>query len=203
MNKHWFIVLLLLFLNSVVLHAQKNELSLGVCFGYGNEFNNNDYTYENRYFKISADYQLKKGKMLAYELVLQPEVNFSRHQLLNLYFVTPEEPDYQNKREEFTKLKNLHEYVLNIGLRVRKSITQKSSVYLTGSIGPMLVDTETERLSKGFAFSDVLALGFSFNFQTIRFDTNVNVRHTSNGGFQKSNAGYNTFNFEIGTAFSL
>ncbi|MCG2610420.1 acyloxyacyl hydrolase [Flavobacterium sp. SM15] len=202
LERDCFLIVLLL-VNCTYVHAQIGWFRLGFCYGFGSEFNNSDYTYQNRYFKISTDYRLKKGKFLDYELVVQPEINFSKHQLKNLYFITPEELDYQHKREEFSKLKNLHEYVLNLGLRVRKAITTKSSIYLLGSVGPMLIDTETERLSKGFAFSDVLTLGVSFKVEKLSFDINGNVRHTSNGGFQGSNAGFNTFNLEFGTAFSL
>ena len=67
----------------------------------------------------------------------------------------------------------------------------------------MISDTETERLSKGFAFSDVLAVGLSYNLRKIRFDITPSVRHVSNAGLQSSNAGFNTKNIDFGLVYNL
>ena len=67
----------------------------------------------------------------------------------------------------------------------------------------MITDTETERLSKGFAFSDVLALGFSLKVDKVIFDVRPSLRHVSNAQLQSSNAGFNTSNIEFGISFSL
>ena len=123
--------------------------------------------------------------------------------MLNFYFVKPEEPDYLEKREKYTQLKEVHEYVLNIGFLVRKPIGKKCSLYVLGSIGPMITDTETERMSDGFAFADVLALGFSARLQKLQFDLRPGIRHVSNAGLGAENAGYNTKNIEFGISYSL
>jgi hypothetical protein len=122
--------------------------------------------------------------------LIQPEINFATHQLLNLYFVQPKDPNYLEKRAQYTALKDVKEYVLNIGFIARKPISKNTSIYVLGSIGPLITDTETERLSKGFAFSDVLAFGFSLKINKLTFDIRPNIRHVSNAGFQKSNAGF-------------
>jgi hypothetical protein len=72
-----------------------------------------------------------------------------------------------------------------------------------GSVGPLITDTETERLSKGFAFSDVLAVGLSTKIGTVTFDIRPSLRHVSNAGLNESNAGYNTKNIEFGVSFPL
>jgi len=148
-------------------------------------------------------YVVKETKNFKYELVLQPELNFATHQLLNLYFVTPREPNYVEKREIYTKLKNIKEYALGIGLCVRTPISKWASIYALASIGPMITDTETERLSRGFAFSDVLALGISIKVDKVVFDFRPSLRHVSNGGLGSSNAGFNTKNIEFGISMSL
>jgi hypothetical protein len=76
--------------------------------------------------------------------------------LFNLYFVTPDEPNFQERRDRFTQLKDIIEWVFHVGFLVRKPISKQFSIYLIASIGPMITNTETERLSAGFAFSDVL-----------------------------------------------
>ena len=181
----------------------KRETSIGFHYGFGNEIKNSNYTYTNHYYKAQLCYLVKETNHFKYELVLQPELNFATHQLLNLYFVTPEEANYIEKREKFTKLKDIKEYALGIGLCVRKPISKIASVYVLASIGPMITDTETERLSKGFAFSDVLALGFSLKVDKVLFDVRPSLRHVSNAQLQSSNAGFNTSNIEFGMSLAL
>ena len=199
--------LLLILLFSVVIKIsaqdEKSKFAVGFNYGFGSEFSNKDYTFTNHFYKLQLYYKLKETKHFQYEILIQPEVNFGKHQLLNFYFVKPEEPDYLEKREKYTQLKEVHEYVLNIGFLVRKPIGKKCSFYILGSIGPMITDTETERMSDGFAFADVLAVGFSLNVNKFQFDLRPSVRHVSNAGLGSANAGYNTKNIEVGISYSL
>ncbi|MEW5676483.1 acyloxyacyl hydrolase [Flavobacterium enshiense] len=185
--------------------AQSNDkpYGLGFSYGFGDEIRRKDYTFRNQFVKMQFDYRFKNGKYLKYAMVVQPELNFGEHQLLNKYFVQPDEPNYEALREEYTQIKNVREYILNLGLLVRKPLGKSFSVYLLGSIGPMVTDTRTERLSKGFAFSDVIALGFSVKTADAYFDIRPSLRHVSNGGLQSSNAGFNTQNIEICMLFDL
>ncbi len=191
------------FVITAAQQVQKHPMDIGLHYGFGDEIKNTDYTYTNHYIKPQLYWQLKKGRHFTYQVLLQPEINFATHQLINFYFVTPDEPDYEEKREEYTKLKDIHEYVLNVGFLVRKPLTKHFSIYILGSVGPMFTDRETERLSKGFAFSDVLSLGFSYRVKNITFDLRPNIRHTSNAGLQSSNAGFNTANIEFGFSLPL
>lgn len=181
----------------------KGETNIGFYYGFGNELKNSNYTYTNHYYKVQLCYLIKQTNQFKYELVIQPELNFVTHQLLNLYFVKQEEPNFEEKREKFTKLKDIKEYSLGIGLWVRKPVSKIASIYVLASIGPMITDTETERLSKGFAFSDVIALGFSLKVDKVIFDIRPSLRHVSNAGLQSSNAGFNTKNIEFGLSLIL
>jgi hypothetical protein len=203
MKKKLLVVLFFMLLQNSFSQEKKHPMFVGLHYGFGNEIKNTDYTYTNRYVKGQLYYVIKIKKDLSFELLLQPEINCATHQLLNLYFVTPDEPDFEEKRARYTQLKDINEYVLNVGFIVRKPLSKTFSIYVLGSIGPMFTDTETERLSKGFAFSDVLALGFSLKTKKVIFDFRPNLRHTSNAGLQKSNAGFNTFNFEFGVALPI
>lgn len=189
-------------LSSVGFCQEKtSKFAVGVSYGIGNEFANSDYSYTNRYVKGQLYYDLKKTKNFKFQILLEPELNFATHQLLNFYFVTPDEPDFEEKRTRFKKLKDIHEYVLHIGFLVRKPISKQFSVYVLGSVGPMITDTETERLSKGFSFSDVVGLGISYQRKHVTFDFRPNLRHNSNAGLQSSNAGFNTLNYDFGVVF--
>ncbi|RUT71703.1 hypothetical protein D0817_03185 [Flavobacterium cupreum] len=194
-----------LFLCLFRLQGQEGEsnFSVGFNYGFGSEFNNRNYTFTNHFYKAQLYYRLKETKKFQYEILVQPEVNFGTHQLLNFYFVKPEEPDYIEKRAKYVQLKDVHEYVLNIGFLIRKPISARFSFYLLASVGPMITDTETERMSDGFAFADVLAAGFSAKVQRFQFDIRPCVRHVSNAGLGSSNAGYNTKNIEFGVSCSL
>jgi hypothetical protein len=202
-NKIFFILTVVF--SSMTFYAQDktSKIELGFNYGFGSELKNDDYTYSNSYYKLHLYYTLKKTKRFKYEILLQPELNFATHQLLNPNFVQPDDPNYIEKRERYTKLKDIKEYVLNIGFLMRKPIFKKASVYVLGSVGPMIIDTETERLSKGFAFSNVVALGITFKLNKISVDVRPNFRHVSNAGLQGSNSGYNTKNIDFGFSFSL
>jgi len=196
-------IILMLWYSGIVAQEEQNRFAVGLNAGFGNEFKNRNYTFENHFYKLQVQYKLKKTKHFQYELLIQPEVNFAKHQLLNFYFVKPETPDYVEKRAAYTKLKDIHEYVLNLGFVVRKPITEVISVYALASIGPLITDTETERMSEGFAFADVFALGLSFKVYKLQLDIRPSIRHVSNAGLGTDNAGYNTRNIEFGVLYSL
>ena len=181
----------------------QSKFAIGVSSGFGNALSNTNYSYSNQYLKGQLFYTLTKAKSFEFQIVLAPEINFATHQLLNFYFVTPDEPNFQERRDRFTQLKDIREYVLHVGFLIRKPLSKQFSIYVIGSVGPMITDTETERLSKGFAFSDVLGLGVSFVAKHVTFDFRPNLRHNSNAGLQNSNAGINTLNFEFGVVFPL
>lgn len=123
--------------------------------------------------------------------------------MLNFYFVKPEEPNFQELRDRYTQLKDIREYILHVGFLVRKPLSKQFSIYMVGSVGPMITDTQTERLSKGFAFSDVFGLGISYKIKEVTLDFRPNLRHNSNAGIQNSNAGFNTLNYEFGVVLGL
>ena len=199
------ILLFIFFIGISVVFGQEkaSKFSVGASYGFGSELKNTDYTYTNRYVKGQVYYSLKKTKNFEFQVLLEPEINFATHQLLNFYFVTPDEPNFEERRARFTKLKDIREYVLHVGFLVRKPLTERFSIYILGSVGPMFTDTETERLSKGFAFSDVFGLGISYKTKYVTFDFRPNLRHNSNAGLQNSNAGFNSLNYDFGVVFPL
>ncbi len=183
--------------------AQKpSRFALGLVYGFGKN-NNKDYTYSNDIYKLQCYYRFKKGGFFDYDFLVQPEINFAKHQLINFYYVKVSEPNYEEKRAEYTKLKNINEYVLNVGFVVRKNISKSINVFVLGSVGPMITDTENERLPKGFAFCDVFALGVCYKIKGFQFEVRPNLRHTSNAGLGSYNSGINTKNIEFAVAFDL
>ena len=121
MGKKLLLVVLFLCVAFVVSgQDKKDKIAIGFNYGFGSEFNNRNYTFTNHFYKAQLYYRIKETKHFQYEILAQPEINLATHQLLNFYFVKPETPDYIQKREEYTQLKNVHEYVLNLGFLIRK-----------------------------------------------------------------------------------
>ncbi len=199
----YFIILFLLSFFSINAQEYNNRESLGLYYGIGNEIKNRNYTYSSHYVKLEFTTLFKEPKKIKYEVVLQAKVDFAEHQLLNLYYITPDVPHYLEKRERFGMLKSMNVYSLNLGLIVSLPLTKKLSVYALAIIGPMVTNTETERLSKGFAFSSVFAAGISFKIYNTIFEVRPNFNHLSNAGLQKLNNGINTLNVEFGLKLPL
>jgi hypothetical protein len=193
-----FALFLLLIFSAVHSQVVQNDISVGLYYGYGNDVKNNDYKYISHYFKLQFCTVLKESKIMKYELLVQPQVDFAEHQLLNLYYIEEDVPNYVEKREEFGRLKSIRNYSLNFGLVASRSLTERLSVFMLASIGPMVTDTETERLSKGFAFSSILSLGFSVKIYNSIFEFRPNFGHLSNAGLQQLNNGINSVNLEFG-----
>ena len=97
---------------------------VGFLYSFGaNEnfiFNDVDYTYLTNTYKTQAFYKLRYWKNIDIELIVQPQVQFSKHQLINEQFVTPDQENYLEKRTEFTKSKTMNLYGLEFGLAAKK-----------------------------------------------------------------------------------
>ncbi len=100
-------------------------------------------------------------------------------------------------------LKDINEYVLNTGILYRYHLSKKNSLYTYLNVGPMYIDTDTERLKKGFAFSDILSIGYNYRFHGISVDLKAMTRHVSNANFQSPNLGLNSIGFEMGVYYEL
>jgi hypothetical protein len=204
---------LFLFINILMdlqLQAQEEGKSfrIGVNYSIGKQpffpFSSADYSYKVNGYKFLINYPLKKAKRISYELQIEPGIYFAKHKLLNEYFIQPKDgADYLELREIFTKEKTITEYALNVGMVVRYNVKERLSFLFLGSIGPMISDTETERLAKGFAFSDIVALGVAYNVGKITFEIRPELRHVSNANLKKPNSGHNSSNVDIGISVSL
>ena len=67
----------------------------------------------------------------------------------------------------------------------------------------MFSDKATERLAKGFAFSDIFGLGLSYEINKLQLDFRYSVRHTSNLELKQPNGGHNTTNTEFSVLLNL
>jgi hypothetical protein len=194
------------------MYAQDKEtknfpLVLGLNYGQASQDNflshNDNYLYENWFLKFQINYRFFQKK-LSYELLIEPSIYYSEHQLLNKFFIVPESgPDYRERQERFTQKRSFEEYALNLGIVVRYSVFENFSTYILGSVGPMIANADTERLKKGFAFSDILGFGLTYQHHRLFFDLRLTLRHNSNADLYKPNHGHNSVGLESGIAFQL
>jgi Lipid A 3-O-deacylase (PagL) len=211
-QSHYLIFFLasLFVFNTFVSNAQiiKENLKFGFAYGFGTEntfpFNSKDYDHSISFYTIKINYLLKEKRKWSYEVNIEPSFNIASHQLINKYFIKPSIGDnYLELRELFTQKREIKEYVLNLGFLIRYRIIKNFSVYNLASVGPMISNKDTERLAKGFAFSDILALGTSYRIDKIQLDFRYSIRHTSNFNLKSPNHGHNTANIEFGVLFKL
>lgn len=211
--KKSFILLSFLFVIITTFSQEKKKSILkpakfGFLYNFGtNEnfvFDDVDYTYTSQTFKGQAFYNLGTWKNLNFELIVQPQVQFLKHQMINEYFVTPDEENYLEKIAEFSKSKTMNLYGLEFGFAVKKQLTEKLDFQGTISLGFCYINTRTERIAKGFTFIENFSVGFSHKtFKNSFIYLGTNFGHVSNLNFQKPNNGYNILGLEIGYSYIL
>ncbi len=154
--------------------------------------------------KDSFFINLALGKRLILNWLYSLKFSFLRHQLLNEWYVTPDQENYQDKIVEFTKPKSMHLYGIEFGFSGITKIIQ--NIYFQGSLslGFSVIDTRTERLAQGFTFIENLSFGFLYKTTPKHhFYIGTNFGHVSNLDFQKPNDGYNILGLEIGYQYVI
>ena len=167
-------------------------------------YNNSDYSHNVHGYKVLINYPLKKSGKFNFELQVEPGIYIVRHKLLNKFFIQPDKgANYLELRDLFTQERTNTEYALNIGILVMYNLMERMSFFILGSTGPMYTDTETERLAKGFAFSDIFAFGVAYKVGKIMFEIRPGLRHESNLNTQYPNSGHNSSNIDFGISVAL
>lgn len=202
-------VLLFLVISATQIFAQDTTRGarLGLTYSRGSQqcfpYNDPDYNYCFNGYKLLFNYPLKTG-VFSYELQLEPGVYKASHQLLNEYYIQPEDgDDYLLQREIYTQEKTIMEYAFNVGIQIRYNLNSMFSIILLGSIGPMYSDTQTERLAEGFAFSDIVQIGAACRFNRFMVEIKPGLRHLSNLDIQQPNAGHNATTIDFGISIFL
>ena len=208
-----YLFFLALVIYSVQGRAQQEEnfrgpLSLGIAYGSGSQqtfpFNSANYNYEYKSFRILFNYRVLEFANWKLEITVEPGLYSAQHQLLNEYYVQPKHgSNYLELRESLVMEKTITEYALDLGILLRHQTFRNVSLFIQGSVGPMISNRYTERLAKGFAFSDIIALGCSTNLGSFQLSFRTGLRHVSNFNFQLPNAGYNAVLMEIGATYNL
>lgn len=181
---------------------------IGFLYNFGSSenfiFDDIDYTYATNTYKVQAIYKFGNWKKFEIDLIVQPQVQFLKHQLINEQFITPDQRNYLEKRAEFTKAKTMNLYALEFGFAAKKKLSEKLDLQGIVSLGFSSIDTRTERLAKGFTFIENFSLGVSYQaFKNYFIYIGSNFGHVSNLNFQKPNDGYNILGLEVGYSYLL
>lgn len=209
--KKTFLCVLFLLISFFSFSQEKSVLKpskVGFLYNYAtNEnfiFNDVDYTLAINTYKFQAFYNLGNWKGLHFEMIVQPQVQFLKHQLINEQFITPDQDNYLDKRAEFTRKKSMNLYALEFNFVTEKKITKQLAFRGGISLGFANIDTRSERLAKGFTFIENFTFGFSYKlYKKSALHIGTNFGHISNLNFQKPNDGYNVVGLEIGYSYTI
>lgn len=167
-------------------------------------FNDPDYSYTTNTYKLQAFYELARWKKVDFELIVQPQIQTIQHQLLNKWFVTPDQDNVQEKINEFTQQKTIHLYSLEFGFASKVKLTKKLDLQSTISLGFSYINKRSERLAEGFTFIENFSFGLSYEFiENSYLYLGSNFGHVSNLNFQKPNDGYNILGLEVGYSIKI
>lgn len=202
------LIFLCFFCSVLTIHSQEQQekprklKKVGFLYNRAIEsnflFDDLDYTYKTNLFKFQLFYSLYEGKNWDINLILQPQVHHARHQLQNIQFITPDEPNYLELRDHLSRVKTISIYAFELGLQLRRKILQQLFFEMNLAAGIAFIDVETERLARGFTFVENFSLGFAYQKRGSEFYAGANLGHVSNFNIQEPNSGYNVLGFEIG-----
>lgn len=189
-------------------NSSEIEHSIGFIVGRASQKTfpqtSNDYVYNTTSIKLQYERKLWDWGKWDAHILIEPSYYRVNHQLLNFFFIEPSEPDFQERRDRFTTPRTFDEWALNIGLKVDYPILKNLDSYAMLSSGPMTQGDDTERLKRGFSFSNVLGFGIQYQFSPrIKWDARLMIRHTSNAGLRFPNSGHNSLGGETGFIFVL
>ena len=85
-------------------------------------FLDKDYDYKTNLLKFQFYYDLNLHEKWDFNLVVQPQLQFIQHQLLNEQFMTPDKPNYLFYREKFTQNKSISLFAFELGFQLRTNL---------------------------------------------------------------------------------
>ncbi len=161
-------------------------------------FFDRDYDYKTNVFKAQFFYNLKKYENWDFNLIVQPQFQIAKHQLLNIQFITPDEPNFEEQRAHLSQKKTISLYAFELGFQMRRLLFHQVYFEATLGLGAGYIDVETERLAQGFTFIENLSFGLARTWKCSEIYIGSNFGHVSNFNIQMPNSGYNLLGFEVG-----
>lgn len=205
---HSTLLLLTLYTKAQENHHKEFQLSeVGILFNYGKQknflFQNVDYFYQTRVFKLQFFFPVVDRESWKFILIGQPQIQNINHKLLNKYYLTPDKENYLEKQERFTKQRHITLAGFEVGSQFKFRVYRKLSLETILGLGVAYIDSESERLAKGFTFIENLSLGLSHPIYKSEVYVGTNFGHVSNLDFQLPNDGYNIMGVEVGLRYRI
>lgn len=205
-------IFLLVSIVSISVQAQETSSEksarnrkIGIGYGWHTQQSfpgtSNDYIYETKSAHIFYEWQQWQSGKWTFHTSIETALYQVDHQLLNFYFITPDQEDFQERRDRFTQARSFNEYVAHAGLKTVYNWNFEIKPFIQIRIGPMYGTQTTERLKRGFSFSDVLSIGTQYQVDEHEFIITYSLRHTSNAGLKFPNSGHNSSGFQISYAY--
>ncbi len=162
-----------------------------------------DYAFDINTFKYQRFYKLRDLGRWEFIAIPQLQYQYIRHQLLNKFFV--QEFNYGENflefRERFMKPKTISFFAFEIGFQLRREIFSALHFEFTAGLGAGYIDTETERVARGFTFLENLSFGLALPLKSNEIYLGFLFNHISNFNTQIPNSGYNSLGWELGFRF--
>lgn len=206
-NLHRLLTIVFLFGSFLVFSQEKETTSkklkkVGFLFNSAKQnnvlFSDKDYDYQTNVFKAQLFYSLRKGEKWDINLIVQPQVQWAKHQLLNPFYISSDLPNFQELRDRFTQERSISLYQFELGFQLRTELFNQLYFESTLGLGAGYISEESERLANGFTFIENLSVGLAYRVKSSEFYLGTNVGHVSNFDTQSPNDGYNILGFEIG-----
>jgi hypothetical protein len=182
-NSRLFALIVILTFNGVYAQEMKRNLVVGIYYGLGDNLGNKNYSYTSHYCKVQLSTLLKQSRNFKYQLIIQLEIDFIEYKCTNGdYYAKEYMQSKLEKPSKYGSVEYIKDYSLNVGFIISTPISERFSIFLLGSVGPMITDTESDRLSEGFAFSNIISLGIAYKVCNMIVEVRPNFSHLSNGG---------------------
>ena len=202
-------VLCLFFFNLTAQDIKKSK-HWGIHFGYSTQqtvpFHSYDYDLEQGH--VLGQLRLKNYtfKKVDVQFLAEGGYYYAQHQLINKWFTSSEFFNHfpENFHHQMLLKKPIHQVVFHAAVEIAHYLNPKTQVFGYAAIGPMWTSQLTERLAKGFAFSDNIGVGVKFKLSKKMWLSNmVIIRHESNVNLKFPNSGHNTLGVRLGVIFNL
>ncbi len=205
-------LLLVLCLTITNLTAQdiKKPKHWGIHFGYSTQqtapFHSIDYDFEQGH--VLGQFRLKNHtlKKIDIQFFAEGGYYYAQHQLINKWFTSTKFFNHfpEDFHQEMLQKKPIHQVVFHAAVEIVHFLNPKTQVFGYAAIGPIWTSQQTERLAKGFAFSDNIGVGVKFKLsQKMWLSNMVVIRHESNANLKFPNSGHNTLGVRVGVVFNL
>lgn len=166
-------------------------------------FDDLDYYYKTKTVKLQFFIPVIEKKNWGFTFIGQPQIQLAEHQLQNIQFVTPDDDNYLENRIRFSEKRNMTLIAFEIGSMVYLKLLKDLSLEANIGLGVANIDTESERLAKGFTFIENGSLGLSYKINKSAIYLGGNIGHVSNFEIKQPNSGYNIMGIEIGYRFYI